>query len=426
MGALMLEIGSIIKMQRNKQKMTLSDLAEGLISISYLSKIENLKTEPSSHIIEKLCKRLGIEVNHAMDDVIEVKLKKWFKMLLNKHDKNEVNKRYEELDELLNANLSDSILLFELYKIRYYLYISDKHAAINQMKRMAKICHSFEVRELYFWHKFRGDYYSKVGETNEALVKYETAEKHARKFDVTDEELADLNYSLSVTYSQRRQILESISYANHALDIFMKRYQFIRCAECHIVLGICYRRIKMYDKAIDNYNLAKHLAGLSKRPELIQLINHNLGYLYATLGKHAKAIKFYLEIVEDSEVSIEGKIIALTDLVKVHYEIGEMNQANEKIEQAFTLLKNYPKQATYTYYRYVLFTYYYLINDQTTKFVAIIKNKLIPYLKKKKDYAKLTTFTTMLAKHYEASHKYKEATEYYKLANHSYNELSII
>src|SRR5699024_10617309 len=109
-----------------------------------------------------------------------------------------------------------------------------------------------------------------------AMEKYRKAEDLVRKLDFSEEEIADLKYTMSITFSILRQTLKAIDYANQALDIFMKKYNFMRCAQCHIVLGISYRRIKLYDKAIKNYNLAKHLASLDNNKEIIQLTNQNL------------------------------------------------------------------------------------------------------------------------------------------------------
>jgi tetratricopeptide (TPR) repeat protein len=423
----MLEIGSFIKMQRTKKKMTLGELADGIVSVSYLSKIENLKTEASPHIIELLCNRLGVEVSREMDSIIEDKCEAWIDMMLNKQDNIDlITEAYRELQEMFDTNLSDVLLLFELHKIRYFLYVGDTDNASKQISRLHQVTSSFETRELYYWYKFRGNFHSELEENKTAIDNYIKAEELSRKLDISEEELADLHYALSVTYSQLRQILEAIDYANKALDVYMKQYNFIRCAQCHIVLGVSYRRIKMYEKAIENYNLAKHLANLSGKRELIQLTNQNLGYLYATLGKNKEAIKYYREVANDEQVGIEDSLVAITELIKVYYEIDEWEKANEKLERAFELIKEHPKNSLYEYYNYVLYTYHYAINDEPAKFVAHVKDKFIPFLIKREDHVNLAPFTTMLARYYESIHKYKDATKYYKLANQSYNELSTI
>ncbi|MBN6205314.1 helix-turn-helix domain-containing protein [Ralstonia pickettii] len=422
----MIEIGSFIKLQRTKQKMTLGELAEGIVSVSYLSKIENLKTDASPHIIQLLCNRLGIELNNNMEDVIREKCEEWYSMLFYNHNVEEIIEGYENIQLLLDRNLSDNMVLFEIHKIRYYLILGESQAALNQINKLNKMINSFESKELYFWFKFRGNYSSSIGEDESAIEKYKKAEKIIRKLDLTEEELADLQYTMSITYSKLRQTLEAIDYANMALDIFMKKYNFLRCAQCHVVLGISYRRLKMYDKAIENYNLAKHLATMDNNNEIIQLTNQNLGFLYAAKGSDDEAVKFYSEVVEDPDVEAYEKLAAITQLIKVYYESEELEKAEEMVEMALILLEDNPNRVEYEFYYNVVHTYYYSINKQSDKFIALVRDKFIPFLKKHKDYANLVITAQMLAKHYETLHKYKDATKYYKLANFSYKELSNI
>ncbi len=425
-GEYMIEIGSFIKLQRTKQKMTLSELADGIVSVSYLSKIENLKTDASPHIIHLLCNRLGIELNNDMEDVIKEKCEEWYSMLFYNNNVEEIIESYENIQLLLDRNLSSNMVLFEIHKIRYYLILGESQAALDQINKLNKMINSFESKELYFWFKFRGNYSTLIGEDESAIEKYEKAEKVIRKLDLSDEELADLQYTLAITYSKLRQTLESIDYANMALDIFMKKYNFLRCAQCHVVLGISYRRLKMYDKAIENYNLAKHLATMDNNNEIIQLTNQNLGFLHAAKGSDEEAVKFYSEVAEDPEVVAYEKLAALTQLIKVYYEHEKLEKANEMAEIALSLLDDNQNEVEHEYYYNVIHTYYYSINKQHNKFTTLVKDSFIPFLKKHKDYANLVIIAQMLAKHYENMHKYKDATKYYKLVNSSYKELSNI
>lgn len=425
-GEYMIDIGSFIKLQRTKQKMTLGELADGIVSVSYLSKIENLKTDASPNIIQLLCNRLGIELNNNLEDVIKEKCEEWYSMLFYNQDVKMIIEGYENIQLLLDRNLSENMVLFEIHKIRYFLILGDSQSALNQINKLNKMINSFESKELYFWFKFRGNYSSSIGEVESATEKYQKAEKIIRKLDLSEEELADLQYTMSITYSKLRQTLESIDYANMALDIFMKKYNFLRCAQCHVVLGISYRRLKMYDKAIENYNLAKHLATIDNNNEIIQLTNQNLGFLYAAKGSDDEAVKFYSEIVVDPEVEAYEKLAALTQLIKVYYENEQLEKANEMSEIALKLLDENQNEVEHEYYHNVIHTYYYAINKQSDKFTALVKDSFIPFLKKHKDYANLVIIAQMLAKHYESIHKYKDATKYYKLANFSYKELSNI
>ena len=62
-------IGSIVRWQRKQKNMTLNEGAEGICSISYLSKVENNLIEPSELILNDLKKRFEIEdlINYDLE-----------------------------------------------------------------------------------------------------------------------------------------------------------------------------------------------------------------------------------------------------------------------------------------------------------------------------------------------------------------------
>ena len=309
---ILIEIGSFIKLQRTKQEMTLNELSEGIVSVSYLSKIENQKTQASPDIIQLLCNRLGIENDNSQEEQIKEKCNRWYSMLFEVNNKEEIITTYKEIQEMLDKNLSNSLLMFEIHKIRYYLIMENFDEALKKINELSEIASTFDSLQQFYWFKFKGNYYSTASDFQQALQMYKLAEEKINRIDITEDEIADLQYTISVTHSKLRNTLESIDYANRSLEIFMKQYNFQRCAQCHIILGISYRRIKMHERAIKNYNLAKHLGELNKDKQIIQLTNLNLGYLYSVIGETKEAISFYEKVANDEDVNLEERLNAIT------------------------------------------------------------------------------------------------------------------
>ncbi|MEB5454287.1 helix-turn-helix domain-containing protein [Virgibacillus pantothenticus] len=77
-----MDIGLLIKLHRLKCKMTQEELSEGIVFLSYLSKIENQKTNASPEILQLLCNRLGIEISEDTDREVEEECKEWYDMLI--------------------------------------------------------------------------------------------------------------------------------------------------------------------------------------------------------------------------------------------------------------------------------------------------------------------------------------------------------
>jgi len=150
-------IGSAIKVKRKELKMTLEESAEGICSISYLSKLENNLIEPNDVFVSKLKKRLNIKDEKEIDnttyrndlnDLLECFLTDHFPSdelmtkYMNHHDqqslliticyyslsnqKNEVLKAYEQIKIFIpNLNDFDTAMLalalsVTLYHMEHY------------------------------------------------------------------------------------------------------------------------------------------------------------------------------------------------------------------------------------------------------------------------------------------------------------------
>ena len=419
----MMEIGSYIKLQRVQQGMTQDELANGIVSMSYLSKIENQRAEASPEVISMLCTRLGIEIDNEKDIDIKDKCEEWYGMLFEVNDKEEIIQRYEELNELLETVNSNNYIMFEIHKVRYFLVIGEFDNALEQINDLNEISNTFDNLHLYYWYKFKGNYNSLNGDYNQAIRMYELAEEKIKQVNLKNEETADLYYIIAVTHSKIRNTLESIDYAEQSIEIFQVEYNFIRCAQCHIVLGIAYRRLKMYDNAIKNYNLAKHLSGLERNNQIIQLTNVNLGYLHSSKGDSRSAIHYYIEVVNDPEVNLMTKLPAVTSLAKEYYTIGEMDSSKPMLDKGLELFDKLDNKNAFKAQYYILLTYKYAMEKDYEKFEKHLINDFIPYLEKHGEYTYLVDFANMLGEHFEKQAKYKIALKYYKLASLTYGKL---
>ncbi|WP_225344100.1 helix-turn-helix domain-containing protein [Virgibacillus sp. SK37] len=422
---ILIEIGSFIKLQRTKKGMTLGELADGIVSVSYLSKIENLKTQASPEIIQLLCNKLGINVDKSKEPIIKEKCDQWFSMLFEVNDKEDIIVTYKELQELMDTNISDYILLFEIHKIRYYLLIGETSQAYNKMEELNEMSDDFDNIHKFYWFKYRGNYYSVKEDYSNALEMYNQAETLFKFTNLEEHEIADVYYLLAVTHSKLRNTLESIDFANKALEVYMKQYNFVRCAQCHNILGISYRRIRMYEKAIKNYNLALHLGELNNNKAIIQLTNQNLGHLYSVKGDSEEAIKHYLEVLNDEQVLPTNRLTTLASSVSEYYQAGRYEEAKETIHIAFELMKEL-KEETHRLSHYTIHIYHHLLNEEWGKFENVMVNELLPYLKKTKDYANIIIFSSLLADFFEKRQRYKDAAKYYKVVNFAYRQIANI
>ncbi len=418
-----MNIGAIIKLNRINQNLTQEDLADGIISISYLSKIENGKIEPNEEVIKLLCRKLGIQVNNQIDDSIREKCHEWFRLLLTSSDVDELSNKFEEIKGLINTiHNSELQILVKIHMIRHYLKVNNTERAFEKINSLKDVSGTFNNLQKYYWYKFNGNYYSIIEEENDALHNYTLAEDLISNLDLPKEEIADIQYALAVTYSKFRLTSEAQSYANKALEYYRQFYNFSRCAEIHIILGICYRRINNYQKADSNYKLAKQLAESTDNKRLIHLTHLNMGYLYLVKGDLKKAIENFDIIINSQDATLHDRLLAITSIIGESYNSNNNDEAMKRIHQGLDLIDSKNKDKYLSFY-YEILSYYYLIDNNHEKFESLMVNEFIPYLKDQKNYAKLTEYAELLGKHFEKTYKYKNAAIYYKLVNFSFKQI---
>src|SRR5699024_5505624 len=164
-----MEIGPFIKLHRIEQNMTQKELAKGIVSMSYLSKIENEKTVASPEVISMLCTRLGIQLDRERDATINRKCKKWYKLLYEVHDRNEIVKLHDEIEQLISTTHSSSLVMFEIHRVRYFLVLGKYSEALEQINKLNEISSTFDTLHQFYWYKFKGNYNTVNHEYNRAL-----------------------------------------------------------------------------------------------------------------------------------------------------------------------------------------------------------------------------------------------------------------
>ncbi|MFD1065544.1 helix-turn-helix domain-containing protein [Oceanobacillus locisalsi] len=420
----MIAIGTYIKIQRMKQKMTLGELSEGIVSLSYLSKIENQKTEPHEDILKKLCNRLCITKDQHQDEEIGRLCENWYELLDESNDRQEMEEAYREIQELMDTNYSNHFIMFEIHTIKYFLLIHRTDLAADKIRHLRESAGTFSIEEQYFWNLFNGRYSFFVQNYYHSMYQYKKAEKITESYRLSERIEADLKYYMSMTHSKLRNSLEAIEYAGEALKLYMEQYNFLCCARAHNILGICYCHIKLYEKAIKNFTLGLQLAETIHDKIIIQTIHQNLGYLYASKGDSTKAIAYYKKVLNNPGVPASNKLEVTTLLVREYYHANYYDEAEEYINYGLKQFYDMEDKQPYIVYKYILRSYHYLLEEKFSYFEQLLIDHLLPLLKRQKDYGNYILYSELLAKHYENISNYKNAAQYYREASQTYKHIA--
>ena len=395
--------------------MTQRSLAKNIISIPYLSKIENGSVKPSAEIIELLCKKLNINPSQEKSKWITDLCTNWFKALFYKNiDKAHlILKAIEENIQLIsNKELRN---LLEIHKLRYYLILENKLKASQHYLRMKAISNEFGNKEKYYWLKFVGYYYFSNSSYNKSIHYFMQAEEYSdSSIYLIQEEKHNLYYMIALTGSYARKTGITLDYADKALIFFQKHYYLKQASECHILLGITFSRIRDYEKSIDNYKLSKEIAESNKDNNILAISIQNIGNLYSLSNNHEESIGYYLKSYElQKNSSCDKKIIPIASLMKEYYKTHDMLSAKKWLVKGLNVMSSKQLESVYVY---ELKVFEQLINGFKDSFEDLILNRALPFLEKKELYQEKTLFLEILGDYYFNRRKYRLSASYYNYA----------
>jgi HTH-type transcriptional regulator, quorum sensing regulator NprR len=413
-------IGSKIRFHRIKRNLTQEDLSKGIISVSYLSKLENNQVSPSNDIINLLCERLG--VNNLLDNPNHLNklLENWNHALLwNKSEEaesiNEVIKKELEQSDDLTPHLFHKILCFRVHLIKGSL-----QQALEHMVQIQANYKELSDTLKFYYHKYKGNYYYLIDEYDKAQGELKEAETYYVLGNViNEEERADLYYLFSLVLTRLGTYRLAIYYGEKALSIFQGVYYQKRCAEAHLILGICYRRIRYSEEAMKHYEWANFISQSIDYTSLNSKVEQNLGYLKSFMNKSEEAIQHYLRSIELKDSDEEGKLYSILSLVKEYYKKNQFSEVRFWLPKGLQLCskQKYPDKF------YQLSYYQFALNDFPQGFEAFMKEYTLPFFKKSGSHLLYAEYSKFLGQYYQGVRKYKHAAFHLNEANVIYEEM---
>lgn len=414
-------IGTRIRYYRKRSGLTLEQLADGICSVSYLSKFEHGE-KASDEIVEFLCKRLGISFkdvdNHEEINEINRLLDEWYEEIRDRND--DVIEEKEKVITEKIANFEDPLLFlkFDLFKVRRLLIEYKNGEAKKLLKNIEKFKELFTTELEYFYYHFQGIYDFHTENYENTIVCYEKAEELLSKLDFNDEEAAELYYLIGLAYTYYYQVTKCINYVHKSLAIFEKSYNIRRIADCQTLLGISNRRIHNYKQAESHYQQALKFANLLNDSEQKAIIYHNLGFVQSNLDNSQKAIEYYNQSLKyKTDLDPNGILITIYLIAKEYHLLSDKTNSLKWINKG--LDNPHIKGREYHYQLKILeFTI-----EHDNRYEGLLRKEAIPYFKKIKKWDLVTNYAEELANHYYDIGQYKKASKYYRLANNARKEI---
>ncbi|MCA1053916.1 helix-turn-helix transcriptional regulator [Rossellomorea aquimaris] len=415
-----MNIGSKIRFHRQKRNLTQEELSKGIISVSYLSKLENNQVAPSDEVIRLLCERLGVSSLQSEGNELDQLLHKWnHSMLWKEHEDtetfhNQIKSKLDETDDLLPH------LFYKILLIRYQLIHTERVEALNSIKDMHAHYKEFSDTLRFYYHKYKGNYHYELQQYDEARAELKEAETYYVLGSVTnEEERADLYYLFSLVLTRMNSYRLAIYYGEKSLSIFQGVYFQKRCAEVHLLLGICYRRIRYSEEALKHYNWANFISGSIQYTSLKSMVEQNLGYLKSLMNESEEAIRHYLKSIELKERDVEGKLNSILALVKEYHKLHLLDEVRKWLPTGLGLCSKdlYPDK----YYQLTYF--HYALNDFQDGFESFMKEHALPYFKKSGKHLLFAEYSKLFGQYFQEVRRYKNAAFHLREANSIYEEM---
>ncbi|MCD5322394.1 MULTISPECIES: helix-turn-helix domain-containing protein [Pontibacillus] len=421
------EVGKTIKLHRLNQNRTLEETAQGICSISYLSKIENGLTKSSDEIVQLLFNRLNIPVETLEEEldegVLEQELQEWYTVILQR-ETDQATEQYVKLKQKLSTLSTPSTLsLFKLYEVRYHLHMRHLSEVPVLMDRLERMQDLFEEKHHYYYMKFYGLYHHVQERYQEAQQYYKKALAIGYQNTLSDSERADLYFVTAINESSLQNVTLALHYARLALNLYTVQFDFKRSGDCQILLGICYKRTRQFEQADQCFQLAVKAAGNLQSSYLKGIAYHNLGSLHAALSHHEKAIDYFQKsLIYKENKNSKGKLTSIASIVESLYALGDQGRALEWIDRGLMMIN---QQEDFQILRYYFQVYKYRVLEDLISLEHYLRETVIPYFIDNENQFYIGLYCELLAECLQKHKRYKDACYYLTLANESHKKLSI-
>ena len=260
---------------------------------------------------------------------------------------------------------------------------------------------------IYFY--LNGDYYK-------ALSRLESSLKFVNNVSNEEWQVADFHNVLSLVYYKCNEFFNTINHASKSLKYYKDNLLFERAIDSYIVMGVAHKKMRRYEEAEKNYNLAKKLVIDYKVVNYEGMIYQNIGSLHAIQESHDKAIDYYKLSLKSKEENFnaEGHLITILSIIKEYSKQTnhvEVLRWCEKGFEAMEDIKNKYHTENHSYYCHL--EIYRALHSSTDELDVVLK-KGINHFEMVQDDRHVQKYSILLANYYFKQSKFKAADLYYQ------------
>lgn len=405
--------GQIIRTERRKLSISQKQLAEGICSTSYLSKIENGQAVFNDDIIKMLFERLEIKYEPQ-----KLNLKEQNNILLKYHEqiyqeknplilKSIIKSIKVKISQLsyIDMDIGVSIRLFELRLFCLNRQYSDAKKVLEELHPKLK---KANLLNNIIFLVYSAQYY--LLNHSSKLAFYNMEKVLSIINNSTPNWLKGYTYYLTaLSYNNLNDYPKALYYAQKAIYYFEESFQYNRCIECYILIGISYIRLKDYENAEKNLYKSEHLNHQIGNKKLLSNIWHNLAVLFQKKYQFDYSIKiFYKTLSLKHTEKLESVMNTSIQLAKVYYK-------NKEYTKCKTILNNQKFTDIYIEEKRLLYNLI-LIKENNDKNLLPIIEKSHKKIEALSSREVISDYSYFLAEVFSYYNQYKKSSLFYKKA----------
>ena len=397
-------LGSIIKINRVKQKMSQRELAKGICVHSYLSKIENGEIVATGEIIKNFFDALSIDFDDSESFITEGRrLFKGYMEALRFGDFELSNELYEKIEEEKEKYLHSSMV------INYYFAMLARRCSTkdresfeeakyllesvidNMDSEQKSVLYTYEAIDIMH---ISTDYAEAISLLNKVLEYGESAQAY---------------YWLSVCYLKTDNLIKATNYAYQALQLYVKEVNLNNVMSSYELMGRINMCNEYYEEGIYYFSKAHKVCRKLKdnKPFEGYLFN-KIAWCNMCLGNEAEAFHYI-----NQDLYSENMIPKLSpNCVKLFIYFMKEDKSNvEKIYRQIDWNSN-------TLYKLLHKFFEKYLREERYLYDKGVENILLEIIKSSANLLEVRKFfEKKLIIHYKYNRRYKEIVDIYEKNN---------
>ncbi|MGM7684746.1 helix-turn-helix domain-containing protein [Cytobacillus sp. Hm23] len=410
-------IGKIIKIYRQRRALSQSELAKGICSVSYLSKIENEKIESSREILNLLLDRLKYraayeKATNSVEDIRRKLREVHYEMFINPASAKLLESKIFELLEDSSRTLDSSMHVYcNIISLRFYILTNQGKEVQSLEKELDSVYSQMSNENKILFSLYKCHFHLNQSNFQIAMNSVDRCLQLLKLFNVEEWIEGYTYYLYALSSYNLYKTYRCIYYTEKSLAIFKEAFNLNRSLDCYLLLGVSYMRLKEFSLALNAYDKCEKLANQNNNSKILAKIFHNKALINEDIGNVEDSIKLLEKCIEiKQEYDDKSLILSVITLLKLYFRSGHLDLCREGLNE----MKEHP------FYAAVQTEFRLLEELCKAKETEVIDEKLIKkWLNELKDSNKWKSYSDYaewIAKYYENKQQYKMSSYYFQQA----------